>query len=479
MDWQKIIRRKADLQKAAQFSCRGEGGFGAFFGIPDLAHQLYHYDGKSTSIYFSASEYAEFTRNVGERFKDKEFVDSFEGEITGICGHVMSEAAQIIGSLGKNPGSEGLLKAFNDYDALWNKFYPAGWSFFFISPLEEAVIGTLSGRPDSEDCLKTIAFPDRLTPTMESEIAILGLAKELGELGAPSAERTAQGMAERFGWMSVYNTEDAQKTPEFYIEQARLALEAEDTIEERLAKLKEAREQNARNFAKLMSEVKDPLAQSQMRLMHASGYLRDMREEVRDRMTMLQRPLYEAIAKHTGLDLHNIMFLSNPEIKGLLDGSREAAALQELSQKRSKKYCFTVKPNAFEIVDDDAQIDVKMRGILAESGATEVRGQVAMQQNELVTGPVRIVLSNNELHKVQKGDILVASMTKPDFVPAMKRAAAFVTEEGGITCHAAIVARELGIPCIVGTKTATKVFKDGDIVEVNAVKGTVKLVKRA
>ena len=69
-------------------------------------------------------------------------------------------------------------------------------------------------------------------------------------------------------------------------------------------------------------------------------------------------------------------------------------------------------------------------------------------------------------------------MIKPDYLSAMKKAVAFVTDEGGITCHAAIVARELNRPCIIGTKIATKVLKDGDEVEVDADKGVVKILKR-
>jgi phosphohistidine swiveling domain-containing protein len=89
------------------------------------------------------------------------------------------------------------------------------------------------------------------------------------------------------------------------------------------------------------------------------------------------------------------------------------------------------------------------------------------------TGPVKIVNTMESLAKVQKGDILVASMTRPEYVPAMKKAVAIVTDEGGITCHAAIISRELGIPCVVGTKIATKVLKDGDIVQVKANHGSV------
>ncbi|MBI4361009.1 phosphoenolpyruvate synthase [Candidatus Micrarchaeota archaeon] len=88
-------------------------------------------------------------------------------------------------------------------------------------------------------------------------------------------------------------------------------------------------------------------------------------------------------------------------------------------------------------------------------------------------GPVKILQSAKQIDKIQKGDILVAKMTSPDYVPAMKRAAAIVTDEGGMTCHAAIVSRELGVPCIVGTNTATQTLSDGQKVTVDAKRGVI------
>ncbi len=89
------------------------------------------------------------------------------------------------------------------------------------------------------------------------------------------------------------------------------------------------------------------------------------------------------------------------------------------------------------------------------------------------TGVVRNIKDITEMEKVQPGEILVTVMTNPDMVPAMKKAAAVVTDEGGRTCHAAIVSRELGIPCIVGSKNASKVLKDGMEVTVDATRGVV------
>ena len=87
-----------------------------------------------------------------------------------------------------------------------------------------------------------------------------------------------------------------------------------------------------------------------------------------------------------------------------------------------------------------------------------------------------MLYSSDDINKVLRGDILVATMTFPNYVPAMEKAAAFVTDEGGILCHAAIIAREMRKPCIIGTKIATKVFKDGDKVEVDATKGIVRKI---
>lgn len=95
------------------------------------------------------------------------------------------------------------------------------------------------------------------------------------------------------------------------------------------------------------------------------------------------------------------------------------------------------------------------------------------------TGPARILSSAKEIGSVQVGDVLVAPMTSPDYVPAMKKAIAIVTDQGGETSHAAIVSRELGVPCVVGTKVATKVLKDNVVVTVDGAKGTVLLGGKA
>ena len=111
--------------------------------------------------------------------------------------------------------------------------------------------------------------------------------------------------------------------------------------------------------------------------------------------------------------------------------------------------------------DDDAGVEgeVLVRGLGASPG--------------IATGNVKIVLDIDELDKIEEGDVMVTTMTTPDMVPAMRRASGIVTDEGGVTCHASIISRELGIPCVVGTGDATKTLKENTGVTLDGKKGLV------
>jgi pyruvate,water dikinase len=127
---------------------------------------------------------------------------------------------------------------------------------------------------------------------------------------------------------------------------------------------------------------------------------------------------------------------------------------------------------------------VQTRPVTAIKRAEEVaRAEELLEAQLLLTGspaspgvgagPVRIVLDPSQINEVKQGDVLVAKMTAPDYVPAMKRAAAIVTDLGGRTCHAAIVSRELGVPCIVGAGKATDILNNGQEITVDGSQGKV------
>lgn len=121
---------------------------------------------------------------------------------------------------------------------------------------------------------------------------------------------------------------------------------------------------------------------------------------------------------------------------------------------------------------DEAKKYEKMLTKITDTGM--LKGKTAYKGH--VTGTVRIILEPNKKNTFNKGDILVTGMTRPEYMPYIAKASAVITDAGGILCHAAITAREMKIPTIVGTEKATKVLKDGDKVEVNATNGTVRKI---
>jgi pyruvate,water dikinase len=114
---------------------------------------------------------------------------------------------------------------------------------------------------------------------------------------------------------------------------------------------------------------------------------------------------------------------------------------------------------------------------LSATGATPIVTGKAVGE-KIGVGPARLVRERSDLQKFQPGEVLVAAMTDPDWEPVMKRAAAIVTDRGGRTCHAAIVSRELGVPCVVGTERATATISDGDVVTISCAQGETGAVYR-
>jgi pyruvate,water dikinase len=93
-----------------------------------------------------------------------------------------------------------------------------------------------------------------------------------------------------------------------------------------------------------------------------------------------------------------------------------------------------------------------------------------------IQGKVRIITSSDKIGEMKNGEILVCPMSDPDYLPAIRKAKAIIADLGGLLCHAAIVARELRIPCIVGTKNATRVLANGDLIEMDGEKGIIKIL---
>jgi len=183
-------------------------------------------------------------------------------------------------------------------------------------------------------------------------------------------------------------------------------------------------------------------------------YFRTLRTDVFYELMFLARPIVIEVAELYGLKFQE---LSNYSAYDLMVGKLKKHPDLVSCACYKNEFTFFNKP----ILPKRDLGDKTIKGNIAYKGKA--------------TGLVKIVKNVGDLSKVNVGDILVTHMTSPNYLTAMQKAAAFVTDEGGITCHAAIVAREMKKPCIIGTKIATKVLHDGDLVEVDADKGVVHL----
>ncbi len=209
------------------------------------------------------------------------------------------------------------------------------------------------------------------------------------------------------------------------------------------------------------------------RMIKELGYIKDARDDYRRKGVFYIQSLFAEIGKRMGLSLRETAYLTEEEILLFLDGEQVNVSR---SKKRQEGFLLYLKDNKVVCVDHAINEELRKIGFSEEEAKIkEIRGTVACQGK--ARGPVKIVRTVHDLLKVKKGDILVAITTHPDYVPAMQRAAAIVTDEGGMLSHAAIVSRELGIPCVVGTTNATKVLQPGQEVEVDATHGIVKVIK--
>jgi phosphohistidine swiveling domain-containing protein len=191
--------------------------------------------------------------------------------------------------------------------------------------------------------------------------------------------------------------------------------------------------------------------------------------------------VYEYIKNKFSVN-NNLRVLTPEELISILKERKISEELKKKIEKRTDK-CLVFRDQIFpyknraEINDFLKKYNYQIVEEKENVARVDVlKGKVAYAGG-LIKDKVKLLFSRDDMAKVESGDIIVSPMTTPYFNPVLKKAAAIVTDEGGITCHAAIVAREMKKPCVIGTKIATKVLKDGDLVEVDAEKGIVRKIK--
>ncbi len=253
------------------------------------------------------------------------------------------------------------------------------------------------------------------------------------------------------------------------------------TIESAKEKIKELEENltgKRKEKEKLLKDINSNVElKNLIKITEKFGYIQDLRKSYALKAVSCQTKFIEQFAERLGIDFELAKWTYYLEFFNLKNMNKKE--LIELLEKR-KKFCMFIGHRDLEYVVLEGNIAREVSEKIFKSAHSKnsfLKGITASKG--CATGKAKIIHNKDDFEKMEKGDILIATMTRPEFVPIMTKAGGIITDEGGITSHASIVARELKKPCVIGTKIATQVLKDGDLIEVDADKGIVKILKRA
>lgn len=209
---------------------------------------------------------------------------------------------------------------------------------------------------------------------------------------------------------------------------------------------------------------------------------RDWTKGYTARSLLSYHKLLAEIAARMGIDFDTVLQYSYYELDAYFtDGTQ--LSTKELEMRRNEGYAFVVKNGVPSLFSGRAEIDRVLVEEHIENPLLElppeetIRGMSASRGK--ATGIAHVIDDASKIPEFRDGEVLVTYMTTIEFTPLFRKAIAVVTDEGGMSCHAAIISREFKLPCIVGTKVATRVVQTGDTIEVDAMTGVVKILERA
>lgn len=291
----------------------------------------------------------------------------------------------------------------------------------------------------------------------------------------PQIFRVLKRHAEDFGWLTFYYIGPPMSVADL-LKTIRNDLSAKESIARQIEKIENHFKELPLKKKAIIQKLN--LSPKIVYLLEVSSfftYLKDHRKGIYQKSYVAMEPVIQEIARRLNLSSKEVKYLIDSEIKEALLKKKDFSQIL----KQRIQYCVShVYKGKINILIGDKATQLINECITPQKviiKTDKIKGTTAYSGK--VKGTAKLVVSKEDVDKVKEGDILISPATNPDLIIAMKKAAAFVTDRGGITSHAAIVARELKKPCVVGTGNATKIFKDGDLIEVDAGEGIVTKLK--
>lgn len=291
-------------------------------------------------------------------------------------------------------------------------------------------------------------------------------------------KQATQILRDQFHWITNDYTGAIDLTVEYFDDYISKTLSQYPSLKDQTAKLADLNSfEHAAKTTKqaIMNELN--FSDREQGIINVFTELTDWREE-RKRETQIGDWVFQLylneIARQKDID-PKLVTQADPREIDLFQSDH----LEQVLQQRLKNgliYATDTTADDYYIVDDPGSLEefASAHAKLFSTDASKISGNIAMTGQ--VTGIVKVVNRKQDFDKFNQGDILVSAMTRPELMPVIRKAAGIITDEGGITCHAALVSREMGIPCVIATENATMLLKDGDKVLLDADNGVIKIV---
>lgn len=474
LDWVKILNRQTSYSFTSALCVSNVTSLKKIYGVsvPTFWHNSITF-----GVYYLKDELARLGKAISEKIEaDLNFAKKDIALCRKTCDQLVKTSKMIpLANLPSMSSQElsKLLKVF--YLDYLNVFpfvtVPHGIENYFENKIMENV-------PDEED-LKVLMSPiSTRDEERDSALRIASYAKERGF--DKTFYRLLDKHCEDFCWLTMWSIHAEPLTRDYFEIEIKNIL---DKVESPKLEAKKNQKEETKAKIKLHDKLKRLKASAflteRVRLLQEYIGLRIYRKNAICQAHYYHLPLLNEMAKRLGLTSEEIKLLSYEEILDGISRKVPVGKLRKLIKARQQGWAILMRRAKVRTITGVKEIIEAMEQfrIIAPASAMQriVKGRVACRGR--VTGKVKIVRKLSELSKIEQGDILVAKMTTPDYIMAMHKAAAIVTDEGGITCHAAIVAREFNIPCITSTRNATQILADNDFVEVDAVEGIVRVVE--
>lgn len=317
--------------------------------------------------------------------------------------------------------------------------------------------------------------PPELSYLNAEQLDMYRLAKEMKQKGAVRKEKI-NDLVKKYWWTSLGWTINTENDEKKYMAGIKNIIKKNKNIDEEIAKIVDFPGKTEKEKKRLAEELDfDKEINFYLEIFEKYVLFHDYRKEIQMKGTNAMNRFLSELSERHGVRYEDLVWAWPSEIeKYMKTGTIDLESIRN----RKGAYLFIITKKGIEQLTGEKAIQRRKKELMSTvKNIQDFKGITASLGK--ITGKAKVCYSAAEAaKKIKEGDILVASMTLPDYMASMKKAAAIVTDEGGVTCHAAVVSRELKIPCIVGTRIATRVLKDGDMIEVNANHGAVKILKR-